>query len=244
MAEYSIVFFISLFIIAAMYSSVGHGGASGYLALLVIYGCSPTVMKPTALLLNVLVSLIAFIQYYRTRNFNWKIFIPLAVTSIPLAFMGGTISLDANVYKIMLGILLIVAAFRFIFIQKGKADQIVEANIPALLLIGAVIGLISGMIGIGGGVILSPILLILNWADIKQTAGISALFIFVNSIAGLGGGFINGLQFNNAMLLMLGVALIGGFVGSYVGSCLLVPNTLKKVLAVVLLIASIKLLLP
>lgn len=244
MAENSSLFFIALFFIAALYSSVGHGGASGYLALLAIYECSPSIMKPTALLLNIFVSFIAFFQYYRNGNFRWKLLIPLVMTSVPMAFLGGTISLDATAYKKVLGVLLVIAALRFIYPPGKNANQLNDANIFALLLMGAIIGLISGMIGIGGGIILSPILLLMNWADVKQTAGLSALFIFVNSVAGLGGKFLHGLNFSHDMLLMLGIALSGGFIGSYVGSHLLVPVILKKVLAVVLFIASFKLLLP
>jgi uncharacterized protein len=244
MVETSILFLLSLLIIATLYSSVGHGGASGYLALLALYGCSPSIMKSTALLLNVFVSLIAFIQYYRTGNFQWKLLIPLIMTSVPAAFIGGTILLNGDVYKKVLGVLLVIAAFRFIYSPRKKTNELSEANLPALILIGGVVGLLSGMIGIGGGIILTPILIFLNWANIKQAAGVSALFIFVNSVAGLGGKFTHGLEFNNATLLMLGIALVGGFVGSYIGSRLLVPNVLKRVLAVVLLIASIKLLLP
>jgi uncharacterized membrane protein YfcA len=244
MVETSIPFLVSLLIIAALYSSVGHGGASGYLALLALYGCSPSMMKSTALLLNVFVSLIAFIQYYRTGNFQWKLLIPLVITSVPAAFIGGTILLNGDVYKKVLGVLLVIAAFRFIYSPGIKTDQLSESNLPALMLIGAVVGLLSGMIGIGGGIILTPILLLLNWANVKQAAGVSALFIFVNSVAGLGGKSIHGLEINTGMALMLCIALAGGFLGSYIGSRLLVNNVLKRVLAVVLLIASIKLLLP
>ena len=208
-----------------------------------ICGVAPTIMKSSALVLNLFVSLIAFIQYYRTGNFKWNLLIPLVLASVPMAFLGGTITLNGDVYKKILGVLLVIAAFRFIYSLGKNSTEVVKANATVLLLIGAVIGFISGIIGIGGGIILSPIILLLGWADVKQTAGISALFIFVNSVAGLGGKSIHGIEFNNSMFLMIGIALVGGFIGSYVGSKLLVYNTLKKVLAVVLVIASIKLLL-
>lgn len=237
-------FFIALLVIAVLYSSVGHGGASGYLALMAICGVAPVVMKSTALVLNLFVSLIAFIQYYRTGNFKWNLLIPLALASVPMAFLGGTITLNGDLYKKILGMLLVIAAARFIFSPGKNTVELVKANIPILLAIGAVIGFISGMIGIGGGIILSPIILLMGWADVKQTAGISALFIFVNSVAGLGGKSVHGIEFNNSMFLMISIALAGGLIGSYVGSRLLVHNTLKRLLAVVLVIASIKLLLP
>ncbi len=244
MSDTPVLFFVALLIISALYSSVGHGGASGYLALMAICGITPAVIKSTALVLNLFVSLIAFIQYYKTGNFKWNLLIPLVIASVPMAFLGGTITLNGDVYKKILGVLLVIAAFRFIYSPGKNSTPFINVSIPLLLIIGALIGLISGMIGIGGGIILTPIILLLGWADVKQTAGISALFIFVNSAAGLSGKAIHGIQFNNSMMLMIAIALIGGFGGSYIGSRLLVQNTLKRVLAVVLVIASIKLLLP
>ena len=244
MPDVSILFCLGLAVIAILYSSVGHGGASGYLALLALTGFSPTVMKSTALILNVFVSLIAFIQYYRTKNFNWAILVPLVIASVPAAFYGGTISLDTKIYKPILGVILLFAAFRF-FYSPHKTELIsTKVNVLILLITGGIIGLISGMIGIGGGVILSPIIILLGWADIKQTAGISALFIFLNSLAGLGGNLLNGINYSPGMFMMIAFAIAGGFIGSYLGSKYLLPSILKRVLAVVLVLASIKLILP
>src|SRR5574339_1200597 len=172
-----------LFLVAFLYSSVGHGGASGYLALMAIFSIAPDVMKPTALLLNLFVSLTSFIQFYRGKHFNWKIFLPFAVTSVPMAFVGGLITVDDHIYKKILGILLIIPIIRFLFFANIKIEEIKRSNLVLSLLIGASIGFLSGLIGIGGGIILSPILLLLKWANMKQTAAISALFIFVNSFA-------------------------------------------------------------
>eukprot|EP01132_Coremiostelium_polycephalum_P017973 gene17973-21460_t len=191
-----LLFFGLLFIVAFLYSSVGHGGASGYLALMAIFAISPLVMKPTALLLNLFVSSVSFIQFYRGGHFKWKIFWPFALASIPLSFLGGTMALDNVLYKKILGILLIFPVIRFFFFKNADPKNLKGGNLTLSFLIGGVIGLLSGMIGIGGGIILSPILLLLKWTDQKQTAAISAAFIFVNSVAGLGGQLIKGITFN------------------------------------------------
>ena len=185
--ETIIIFYLLLFLVAFLYSSVGHGGASGYLALMAIFNFSPDVMKPTALLLNLFVSLTSFLQFYRGKHFNWKIFLPFAITSVPMAFVGGLITVDADIYKKILGILLLVPIIRFLFFANIRTEELKRSNLALSLLIGAAIGFLSGLIGIGGGIILSPVLLLLKWSDMKQTAAISALFIFVNSVSGLAG---------------------------------------------------------
>jgi uncharacterized membrane protein YfcA len=242
MAESIIFFYGLLFLVAFLYASVGHGGASGYLALMAIFSIAPEVMKPTALLLNLFVSLTSFVQFYRGKHFLWKIFLPLAVTSIPLAFIGGLVVVDGNIYKKMLGVLLLIPVARFLFFANTPVDQTREANTGLSLLIGAVIGFLSGLIGIGGGIILSPILLFLKWTDQKQTAAISALFIFVNSLAGLGGQLTKGIQFNQHMVWYVAIAFTGGMLGAYFGALRFKQTILKNVLAVVLLLAAFKLL--
>ena len=237
-----LLFYFLLFLVAFLYSSVGHGGASGYLALMAIFSISPEVMKPTALLLNLFVSSVSFIQFYRGGHFNWKIFLPFAITSVPLAYLGGLITVDDNIYKKILGILLIIPIIRFLFFANIKVEDIKKSNIFLSLLIGAVIGFLSGLIGIGGGIILSPVLLLLKWTDMKQTAAISALFIFVNSLSGLAGQFTKGINFSPDMYGYVAVAFAGGICGAYFGSLKLNQNLLKYVLAIVLIIASYKLL--
>ncbi len=240
--DYILLFFPLLFLVAFLYSSVGHGGASGYLALMAIYAISTDVMKPTALLLNLFVSFISFIQFYRGKHFSWKIFLPFAIASIPMAFLGGLIIPDAVIYKKILGLLLILPIIRFLFFPNPVQAELQKANAILSLLIGAAIGFISGLIGIGGGIILSPVLLLLKWTDMKQTAAISALFIFVNSFAGLAGQFTKGIQFSQDMYLYVVIAFIGGICGSYFGSLRFKQTLLKYILAVVLLLASYKLL--
>ena len=178
--DISIAFFGLLFVVAFLYASVGHGGASGYLALMAIFGMAPDVMKPTALMLNLFVSLTAFIQYYRGGHFKWNIFWPLALLSIPAAYLGGLVSIDASVYKKLLGLLLLLPVVRFLFFRNTDVSQLKPVKPWLSAGMGASIGWLSGLIGIGGGIILSPILLLLKWTDQKQTAAISALFIFVN----------------------------------------------------------------
>lgn len=239
----SFSFFILLFVVALLYASVGHGGASGYLALMAIYGFAPEVMKPTALILNLFVSLTSFILFYRGGHFKWKLFLPFALASIPFSFLGGTIALDAHIYKKVLGVLLLFPVLRF-FIYPNTADKdLKDSNWPISLLVGAIIGFLSGLIGIGGGILLSPVLLLLSWTNQKQTAAISALFIFVNSVAGLAGQWSHGIKLEPAMLSFVAIAFIGGMAGAWLGSLKFNQQILKYTLAVVLLLASVKLIL-
>jgi len=235
------LFYLILFVVAFLYAAVGHGGASGYLALMAIYGIAPDVMKPTALLLNLFVSGSAFLQFYRGKHFIKKIYIPLAVASIPMSFVGGMLVIEDHLYKKMLGALLLLPVIRLFFFANTERSGLREPNSYISLLVGGSIGLLSGMIGIGGGIILSPVLLLLKWTDQKQTAAISALFIFVNSVAGLAGQFTKGIAFNNNMLLYVVIAFSGGLLGAYFGASRFNQNVLKNVLGVVLFMAAIKL---
>jgi len=236
------IFYVLLFVIAIAYASVGHGGASGYLALMALYGVAPEVMKPTALLLNLFVSLTSFIQFYRGGYFRKQIFIPLVLASIPLAFVGGAIDVDETLYKRVLGVLLLIPIVRFLFFPNTAASELKPPRTGLSLAIGGSIGFLSGLIGIGGGIILSPVLLLLKWTDQKQTAALSALFIFVNSLSGLAGQLTRGVQFNSQMLLYVVIAFAGGLCGAYFGALKFDQRILKNVLAVVLMLAAYKLL--
>ena len=237
-----LAFYFLLFIVAFLYSSVGHGGASGYLALMAFFSFAPETMRPTALILNLFVSLIAFIQYYRNGYFQWKLFWPFALASIPAAFIGGMILIDAAWYKKILGVLLLFPVVRLAGVTFNTEKNKKEQTLFASIIIGAVIGLFSGMIGIGGGIILSPVILLLHWANMKQTAAVSALFIFVNSLAGLAGIITTGLEINPEIIWLIVVAFAGGMAGAYLGAKKFDTSYLKKLLAVVLLLASVKLL--
>ena len=237
-----ILFYLLLFIVGFLYASVGHGGASGYLALMAIFSITPDVMKPTALVLNLFVSLTSFIQFYRGRYFVWKIFIPLALASVPFAFIGGLIVIDATIYKKALGILLLIPIIRFLFFMNTNVTDIKKSNAVLSLLIGGLIGFLSGLIGIGGGIILSPVLLLLKWTDQKQTAAISALFIFVNSLSGLAGQLTKGIHFTANMYIYVIIAFAGGLCGAYFGALKFKQPVLKNLLAIVLMFAVYKLL--
>jgi uncharacterized membrane protein YfcA len=232
---------VILAIVAFLYASVGHGGASGYLAIMSLFAFPVTFMKPTALILNILVSGFSFYFYYREKEFDYKLFYPFAIASVPFSFLGGYLKVDAYWYKIILGTVLLFAIARLVGIfGKGK-KELQPINIPIALCIGAVIGFISGLIGIGGGIILSPVLLLLGWATMKQTAAVSALFIFVNSISGLFGFVSNGGTLPMASTPLIAVVLFGGILGGYYGSKKMNTITLRNILAVVLLIAVFKL---
>lgn len=239
--ELSIVFLVLLFIAAFFYASVGHGGASGYLALMALFSFAPETMRPTALVLNIFVSGMAFYQFYRNGFFKWNMFWPFAVASMPAAFIGGLISVDQQIYKRILGVLLLFAIARFMGFGTNEGKTPKKQLLSLSLLIGALIGLFSGLIGIGGGIILSPVILLLGWANLKQTAALSALFIFVNSCSGLIGLVSQGVQFNTFMWTMLLVAFCGGTLGSYFGANKFSSQKLKYALSFVLLIASAKL---
>lgn len=235
-------FYILLLVIAFLYASVGHGGASGYLALMALFGVAPVVMKPTALLLNLFVSLTAFLQFYRGKHFVWKVFLPLALASIPMAFLGGLITVDASIYKKILGVLLVFSVIRMLMPAKKISLELKSANFSGALIMGGTIGLLSGMIGIGGGIILSPLLILFNWTDQKQTAAISALFIFVNSVSGLLGQLTKGIQFSTDMYIYVAIAFTGGVAGAYFGAMKFKQEVMKKILAIVLMVAAYKLL--
>ena len=237
-----IIFYGLLFLVAFLYASVGHGGASGYLALMALFSLTPDVMKPTALLLNLFVSLTSFIQFYRGGYFKWKIFLPLAIASVPLAFIGGSITIDTPIYKKILGVLLLIPIARFLFFPNIPVNKLKKSNNTLSVMIGGGIGFLSGLIGIGGGIILSPILLLLKWTDQKQTAAISALFIFVNSLSGLAGQLKKGIHFSPDMYAFVCIAFAGGLCGAYFGSLKFNQNILKYVLAIVLMLAAYKLL--
>ena len=228
-----------LAIMAFLYASVGHGGASGYLAVMALFAIAPPLMKQTALLLNLGVSLMSFLAFYRQGYFKWNLFWPFALGSIPTAFMGARIPLTDSTYKQILGACLFLAVIRMVVSLKEG----VRRSLPAVLgiLTGGVIGLLSGMIGIGGGIILSPLLLLFRWASLKEAAAVSALFIFVNSVSGLA-GLKSWIPLDQSqMLYWLGASLVGGFLGARWGAAIASNTKVKWILALVLVIASLKL---
>ncbi len=234
-------FLLILPVIAFLYASVGHGGASGYLALMAIFSFAPENMKSTALLLNLFVAAIAFYHYYKAGFFNKKLFLSFAIASIPLSFLGGTIDIDASLYKKILAVLLIFAILKMLTIFGKENTQIKNVKIWQGLLVGGIIGFFAGLIGIGGGIILSPVILLMHWGKMKEAAAVSALFIWVNSAAGLIGQISSGIQITNLSYMLVGFAVVGGFLGSYYGSKKMNNQHLRNLLAFVLIIASVKL---
>lgn len=235
------VLLLLLPIIAFLYASVGHGGASGYLALMSIFSFPMTYMKPTALVLNILVSAISFYFYFREKQFKWKLFWPFAITSIPFSFLGGFLKIDTFYYKIILATVLAFAVLRLLGFFGKENNTIREINLPVALTVGAIIGFLSGLLGIGGGIILSPVLLLLGLANMKQAAAVSAIFILVNSISGLFGFASQGGTLPASSGILIATVFIGGIFGGYYGSSKFNSVVLKNVLAAVLGIAIFKL---
>ena len=230
-------------IVAFLYASVGHGGASGYLALMALFSFTPETMKPTALLLNLFVAGIAFYHYYKAGHFNLRLFIPFAITSIPLAFLGGTIEVDASLYKKILAVLLIFAILKMLNVFGRESTIIKEVKTWQGLLVGGIIGFFSGLIGIGGGIILTPVILLLHWGKMKEAAAVSALFIWANSASGFIGQLTSGVSIGTETFVLVAIAFVGGFFGSYFGSKKINNQLLRYILAFVLTIASVKLFL-
>jgi uncharacterized membrane protein YfcA len=233
---------VFIFIAAAIYSSVGHGGASGYLAAMALFGLTPLVMKPTGLVLNVLVSGIAVFYFYRKGYFSWPIFIPLVLAAMPFAYIGGSVTLPNDLYKIITGLILLFGAYR-LFLQKEAISSQQLKSMPTLfaVLAGAGIGFLSGLIGVGGGIFLSPLLIMMHWATTRQTAGISAAFILLNSVSGLLGHVASVKQLPDFIVFFAAAAVCGGLIGSRLGSRQASNEIIRRLLSIVLVIAGLKL---
>jgi uncharacterized protein len=240
--EFIVYLTFAMFVIAFLYSSVGHAGASGYIAVMTLFSLAPAEIKPTALVLNILVATIGSWQFWRAGHFSWSLFWPFALLSIPLAFLGGYLNLPTHLFKIFVGLILFFSAVRFLM-PSIKEEIPRTPSKPVAIGIGAFLGLLSGLTGTGGGIFLTPLLLLMRWATTKNAAAVSALFILLNSISGLLGN-VNATKSIPAFVLPFGIAVVvGGFMGSYLGSKRLEPTTIKRLLAIVLMIAGVKLML-
>ena len=234
---------ILLPVAAFFYASVGHGGASSYLMILALAGFAPEEIRPTALLLNMVVSMIAFLNHRRTCEFPKKLFLQLVVFSVPAAFLGGLVVVESVIYKNILGILLLFPVMNFLGFFPKNEKMIWRDRSWMPPLIGILIGFFSGLIGIGGGIILSPVLLMLGWTNLRQTAALSALFIFVNSVAGYLGTTGFDLVENKTLWILIPPAILGGILGSYFGALKFNVKVVKHLLTFVLAGAAIKLIL-
>ncbi len=232
----------AIFVVAVLYSSVGHAGASGYIAVMSLFGLAPGFIKPTALVLNILVATIGAWQFTRAGHFSWRLFCPFALLAVPMAFVGGTITVPTHVFKILVGIVLLFSATRFFM---RPAEEAVKGEPPRGVAIaaGAGLGLLSGLTGTGGGIFLTPLLLLMRWARTKAAAAVSVVFILVNSSAGLLGDFIKTRTFPHVALWLAVAAVVGGGIGAHLGSRRLPPVVIKRCLALVLVVAGCKLIL-
>ncbi len=230
-----------IFLAALCYSAVGHAGASGYLAIMAFLGTTPAVMRPTALVLNLLVASIGSVQFIRAGHFRWQLFWPFAVASIPAAYLGGRLALPGTTYRVVVGVVLLLSAVRFVVTLRAPDVVRRTVSLPVALLVGALLGILSGLTGVGGGIFLSPLLLLMGWATLRVTAATSVVFILVNSAAGLLGQFHALAVIPSFAPTWAAFAIIGGLIGSRLGARHLPGPALRAVLAVVLVAAGIKL---
>ncbi len=237
---------ILVFLASALYASVGHAGASGDIAAMGLMGVPIAQMKPIALVLNLFVATIGTYRFYRAGYFSWSLLWPFVITSVPMAYLGGRITLPGNLYRPLVGAVLLYAAYRLVSLtlRKGEPEKSKGAPLIPAMLWGAVIGLLSGLTGVGGGIFLSPLLLLMGWAETRESAGVSAAFILANSMAGLAGNIAVVHKLPHMIVWLIPAAILGGVVGSELGSRRLNPIALRRLLAVALVIAAFKMILP
>jgi len=236
-----LVIAVCLMIVAFLYASVGHGGASGYIAILSLFSIPVDTYKPVVLILNIIIASIAFVQFYRAGYFKWSLCWPFLLSGIPFAFMGSRFAVQNKTYHLLLGLALILPIIRLVGVNPKENKVTRKMSLWWAVPIAAVIGFIAGLLNIGGGIFLTPILIILAWANAKEAAAVSSLFIVCNSIAGLAGNANQDPVFNTTVYLWLGAAMTGGIIGSYLGSRNFKQITIQYILAGVLSIACIKL---
>ena len=231
---------VGVLVVAFLYSSVGHAGASGYIAVMALASLAPTVIKPTALALNILVAGIGTFQFWRAGHFSWRLFWPFALASIPLAFVGGRLDLPADVFRLLVGLVLLLSAAHFAW-NPTVDDARGAPSVPVSLGVGGGLGLLAGLTGTGGGIFLTPLLLLMKWARTKPASATSALFILCNSLAGLAGNVSSTRNIPAFVAPLAAAVVVGGAAGSWLGSRRFAPATIKRILAAVLLIAGAKL---
>lgn len=229
---------------AALYSSVGHGGASAYLAIMALFSVAPEVMRPTALALNLVVATYTAVRFATKGQTNWRLLAAFAVTAVPAAYLGGTIELPPSVYRPLVGLVLLLAAAR-LFWRPGELS-LREVRPPSLAVSlpgGAGLGLLAGLTGTGGGIFLSPLIILLRWEEARRAAGVAAAFIVLNSAAGLLGNLASLKRVPTELPVLAGAVFAGALLGSWLGVSRFPRHRLLQALAVVLVIAGLKLLL-
>lgn len=233
---------VLLFILAAvLYSSVGHAGASAYLAAMALVGTTPEIMRPTALTLNLLVASIVVVRFARAGHLPWRQLVPLVVGSVPAAFIGGLIQLPGELYRPLVAIVLMIGAWRLATAHVGGEPLRARVPWPAGVLAGGGIGLLAGLTGTGGGIFLTPLLVFVGWAPTRQAAGLSGAFILANSIAGLAGIVTGGIRLPAELPIWVLAVGAGGLIGSWLGAARFSIFGLRRLLAVVLVVAALKL---
>lgn len=230
-----------LLVVAFLYAAVGHGGASGYIAVLSIFNIAMPVYKPVVLVLNIIIAGIAFVQFYRAGYFRWALAWPFLLTSIPAAFIGSQFTTSEPVYKLVLGLALIFPIIRLLGNSPKEKDQTKPLVLPVAVIFGAVIGLISGFLNIGGGIFLSPVIILLAYGNTKDAAAVSSLFIVCNSLAGLAAAGVSASSFTSTTVTWIIAAVVGGIAGAYLGSHKFKLVTVRYILSAVLCIAAAKL---
>ena len=238
----TLIIALLFFAAAALYASVGHAGASAYLAVMGLFNFAPAVMKPTALALNILVAAVATVKFYRAGLFSWALLWPFAVVSVPAAFIGGALMLPARWYNVVVGVVLLYAA---VWMFRSALRPLIGETHPrpiwAALVAGLAIGFLSGLTGVGGGIFLSPLILYMGWAETRATSGVAAPFILVNSIAGLLGHVSSVSQLPPNILIWGAAAVLGGWIGASYGSKRAPAPVLRQLLSLVLVVAGVKL---
>lgn len=238
----TLIIALLFFAAAALYASVGHAGASAYLAVMALFNFAPAMMKPTALALNILVAVVATVKFYRAGLFSWSLFWPFAVVSIPAAFLGGALILPTRWYNVVVGVVLLYAAvWMFRSALRPLTKQTHPSPLWAALVAGLVIGFLSGLTGVGGGIFLSPLILYMGWAETRATSGVAAPFILVNSVAGLLGHLSSVSQLPPNIPIWGVAAVLGGWIGASYGSRKAPAPVLRQLLSLVLIVAGAKL---
>ena len=231
---------LGVFVVALLYAAVGHAGASGYIAVMSLLSLAPAEIKPTALALNIVVAAIASLLFWRAGHFRWRLFWPFALLAPPAAFLGGWLALPADAFKLLIGVILLYSAAMLWWRPRDPVSP-TPPPIAAAVGSGALLGFVAGLTGTGGGIFLTPLLLLLRWARAREAAAVSALFILLNSCAGLLGHLGSTRHFPAFAPWLLLAAAVGGLIGAHLGSRRLPPVAIRRVLGAVLVIAGLKL---